>query len=212
MTSGLCTYVCLLERQQIIYDWEKSGNGFGQRAINDSSWGHYTSEHKKHMDGDNRASFLCKDYQNKEHLLYLWHIADSEDILSNMLNVLSKDVSVDCDGNIFVNTAGTQNKRKKTAAEEQELNERTKFRRKLGQSLDRLSISAMVEKIDQIESRAIDFELKALTEQDTPTQMKLTGYARSMWAKAKDLSSDLALARKEYRAEEEQDEEGDSCE
>lgn len=103
---------------QIVSDWEKSGNGFGQRARSDTSWGHFSSEHMDY--GDNRANFLRKDYYNKEYLLYFWHMSDQHGILSNMLNVLSKDVAVDCDGNLFLNTAAVQHRRKRTLEQEED--------------------------------------------------------------------------------------------
>ena len=52
---------------RIIANWERSGNGFGQREETDEQYGHMEEEQLE--DGDNRASFL--DGIGKEHLLIL---------------------------------------------------------------------------------------------------------------------------------------------
>ena len=44
--------------------------------------------------GDHRATYL-NGY--KEHVLYYWHLIDSQDIVSKFLNILSKDVAASSD-------------------------------------------------------------------------------------------------------------------
>jgi hypothetical protein len=155
----------LLLVQHIIYDWEKSGNGFGQRALSDAGWGHFSAEHHQHEDGDNRANFLRTDYYNKEHLLYLWHLGDTLGILSNMLNVLSKEVAIDCNGEIEVSCSLVQRKRKKpkpVVADDTERLDRNRFRQQTSTALSFMAVSAMKAEL----SRALEFgtlyEIKAL--------------------------------------------------
>ena len=76
---------------KMIARWELSGNGFGQRAEDDDDYGRMGEEQLGC--GDNRGHFL--DSMTKEHVLYLWHIADRYDILRNVLNVLSDSCAAD---------------------------------------------------------------------------------------------------------------------
>jgi hypothetical protein len=43
--------------------------------------------------GDNRGNFL--DSQNKEHILYFWHLADQNELLKNVLNVIAESLSAE---------------------------------------------------------------------------------------------------------------------
>jgi hypothetical protein len=79
------------------------------RPLEDKAWGRFTSEHRDLRDGNNRCTFLDilgpHKKKNKEHLLYLWAMSDKYNILSNVLNVLAKDVAVDSSGAIRVGAA-----------------------------------------------------------------------------------------------------------
>ena len=147
-----------LSDPQIIYDWEKSGNGFGQNEFKDPGWGHFTEEHFL-QDGDNRANFLRREHANKEHLLMLWHLGDTQGLLSNMLNVLSKEVSIDCDGNIIVDTAQVQTKRKK-AEEESDRKEKKAFRTGVARSMERLSYASVQDSLRLARKQAMELEIK----------------------------------------------------
>lgn len=147
----------------MVANWEQSGNGFGQHSHKDASWGHHSEEHQ---DGDNRQSFLNSDRANQEHLLHFWHMSDTEGILENMLNVFAKDVRIDCDGQMRVATSGVQHKRKKTSEEEDEVKERKAFRVGLNQSASTVAITAIRENLAATMSKAADYEIKALTEQN----------------------------------------------
>jgi len=127
----------------IVNDWEQSGNGFGQRNVKDTSWGHCSEEHQE---GDNHTSFLHK--ANKEYLVYFRYLADTEGILKNMLNVLVKDVRIDCDGKMRVDTSQVQHKRKKSVKEEDKQKDRKTFRIGLNQSMSTVAITALRENLD----------------------------------------------------------------
>ena len=132
--------------------------------MNDSAWGRFTEEHSELEDGDNRANFLKDNYWNKEHLLYLWHLGDTLGILDNMLNVLSKDVSVDSEGKVSVNCLLVQKKRKKTLKDEAEREERAVFRRGSMRALNELAIAAKQDNYMKLQERGEDYEIRALEE------------------------------------------------
>ena len=150
--------------------------------MTDQGWGCFTSEHLQLEDGDNRASFLRREYYNREHLLYLWHLADTLGILSNMLNVLSKDVAIDCDGEIIVSASLIQKKRKK---EEDETTDDTAsgddrkqvliYRRHTSTALNYLAISEMKDTLLKTWETATSYEIKAL---EAPTDRHKQIYER----------------------------------
>jgi hypothetical protein len=76
---------------KIIAKWELSGNGFGQRAVEDAEFGHLGEENLEA--GDNRGNFL--DSMTKEHILYFWHLADRNELLKNVLNVIADTSAAD---------------------------------------------------------------------------------------------------------------------
>lgn len=186
--------ITLPGQPQIIYDWEKSGNGFGQRALSEAGWGTFTSEHLELEDGDNRANFLRREYYNKEHLLYLWHLADTLGLLSNMLNVLAKDVAIDCDGQIEVSTSLVQKKRKKPAAAsfEEERLDRKVHRRRTATALTFLALSDMKDTLMKTWQLAAEFEIKAL-DASSPLHFQVYKKQQASYEKeAKKIQDDLA--------------------
>jgi hypothetical protein len=74
----------------IIFKWEQSGNGFGQRDEDDEEFGHF-----KIGKGDSRSSFVRESHGQKSHHLYLWHLSDTMGVLKNVLNVLSPEIAGD---------------------------------------------------------------------------------------------------------------------
>lgn len=152
----------------MIFAWEQSGNGFGQRDLKaDRSWGTFTDEHRELEFGDNRADFLkvlgTKQTKNREHLLYLWHLVDMNGILENVLNVLSKDICVDTDGTLRITAAQSQNKRKKTIEREREARERKAYRRDTGSAIKDMAGSAIEDNITAKQNQIVDLQ-KALAE------------------------------------------------
>ena len=158
----------------MIYAWELSGNGFGQRDMKkDSAWGHFTEEHLS-RDGDNRASFLHvlgkRQAHNREHLLYLWYLIDMHQIIEHVLNVLSKDVAVSSDGKLRIGASKTQNKRRKTIQREQEKREQKQLRSDLGLAMKVFVLSATEDSITakrcvlvELEEKMTEIEVKEIT-------------------------------------------------
>ena len=130
---------------KVISKWEKSGNGFGQRAEGDDDFGHMTEEQLE--DGDNRASFI--DGIGKEHLLLLWHFGDLDGTLQTFLNQLSSNVAVDCD-NIHLDTSEVQNRRRMT----EEQRDAREFRESIADSMSSMSYAAMLQELRQAEQHA----------------------------------------------------------
>ena len=137
MFSSLTNFLLF---EQIIADWEKSGNGFGQRnCSDDKDYGHFTDEHLQLEEGDNRMNFVKTHLGQRSHHAYFWDISEEVGVLDNVLNVLSDDVAADCD-NVPSGTATVQNKRRKIdleAKEEADMN----LRIRVQQSLDSIAVS-----------------------------------------------------------------------
>ena len=171
----------------MVHDWERSGNGFGQRSTQDSSWGHYSEEHQ---DGDNRGSFLHSDLANKEHLLYFWHLADTEGILKNMLNVLAKDVRIDCDGHMRVDTSQVQHKRKKPD-DDAEQKDRQNFRAGLNQAMTSVAITAIRENLRATIAKAAECEVNALVEMNEKVRLVCERLQKQQEDIAKEIKEEL---------------------
>ena len=187
--------------RQIVYDWERSSNGFGQRNMkNDSSWGHFSDEHAFSEDGDNRANFLPKKQHNKEHLLYFWHLSDTENVLSAMLNVLSKDVSVDCDGRVAIDdTQSAQNKRKKTVEVEKELEDKRAFRGDLSSSMKAMAITQAEDNLRKTQNEAAEYEVKELEAATTPVKKIYQRRKDELQKRAQELQDDINEMRATLR-------------
>jgi len=97
----------------------------------------------------------------------LWHLADTQGLLSNMLNVLSKEVSIDCDGNIIVDTAQVQTKRKKSAEEEADKKEKKAFRTGVARSMERLSYASVQDSLRLARKQAMELEIKYIEAEST---------------------------------------------
>ena len=198
----LSKFVCssCIQHQQVIYDWERSGDGFGQRNIKkDSSWGHFADEHLESTDGDNRTSFLPRKHRNTEHLLYFWHLSDTENILCTMLNVLSKDVSVDCDGKVKIDTQSVQHKRKKTVDAEMEAKEKRVWRGNLSSSMKAMAITQAEDNLRKTENEAAEHEVKELEAATTPVRNVYKRRKEELQKRAGELLVDLTEMRESLR-------------
>jgi len=143
------------------------------------------------QDGDDRGSFLPNDLSNREHLLYFWDISEEEGVLGNMLNMLAKDVAVDCHGNLTVDTSDVQHKRKKTVQEETEQNERKTFRESIGNSMKSIAVTQLKENLRVTLETAAKCEVKALAEQNERVKEVYERLQRDQEALASDIRAEI---------------------
>jgi hypothetical protein len=110
---------------QIIKNWENSGNGFGMkpREMEDEDFGHF--DETRCPDGDNRQTFIKRSKGHRVHHLYFWNLADELGMLKNVLNVLSAAVAGDTD-NVPGDTVLTQKARRVIAPVVEDERERKK--------------------------------------------------------------------------------------
>ena len=149
--------------------------------------------------GDTRSAFLR---ENKPHLLYLWHLADTMDILSNVLNVLSKDVQVDCE-NIRTDLAtrkkkrssggsSTAKKRKKTRTDNEEPPAPTVAAVSMGNSLASMAIDSKEGNMRQTLVTADGYMLRALEAEDnTALKSKLEELSEKYYDIAAGIQSEI---------------------
>jgi hypothetical protein len=77
---------------ELIADWETNGNGDGQRKAGEPDFGHVGETTL--MDDD------CRNFlrENKQHLLYFFHVIDACDLLLNTLTVSPNELTASSDG------------------------------------------------------------------------------------------------------------------
>jgi hypothetical protein len=113
-------------------NWDKSGNGTGQRPV-DNDDDYDPDGEQEFQDGADRQSFLGPF---KSHILYYWHIAEKFDILTTVKCVLDDSVAA---SSVSIPTAEVTRKRKGKNTDEE-----TKFRQNIGESLGTLGYSAII--------------------------------------------------------------------
>ncbi|CAB9516211.1 unknown protein [Seminavis robusta] len=147
---------CRAKLIKMISRWELSGNGFGQRHQGDDDFGHMDDDVMEC--GDNRANFM--DSQTKEHILYLWHVADQEEILKNVLHVIAESSCADSETCPSVSTtdAVTASSRKRRADERQ----LAFFRAKMGLAMTCMSRAALVKELRETQDKEMEYTIKLL--------------------------------------------------
>ena len=132
-----CRYTdCRAKLIVMVKDWEKSGNGFGQRARDSDDYGRFSEAHVTELaEGDNQGSFMLTRDGHREHHLYLWHLANTMGVLSNVLTVLSKAVAADGDS---APTDCSSSRKKRKKQEEGA----TQFQHSITSSLAYIAVSA----------------------------------------------------------------------
>jgi hypothetical protein len=160
---------------KIIAAWELSGNGFGQRTQDEDDFGHMTEEILSA--GDNRSHFL-RD-KMKEHVLYFWHLADRNELLKNVLNVIC--ISSSADSETYQSTsesssAAAQSTHKRKLKEARSVD---MFRNTMGQAMSAMSQAAMIQELRETESQCMKYEENAiLTDNETLKALYLKHAAR----------------------------------
>ena len=121
---------------QVMTKWEASGNGTGQRGIDEETFGHWTTEHEAQalVDGDKRANFVALHMGQRFHHLYLWVLLDRAGIMNLVLTRLSPEVAMDCD-NIHTDTAQVQRRRRKKNEDDAERQQKRTFQLRVGEAL-----------------------------------------------------------------------------
>jgi len=87
-----------------------------------------------------------------------------------MLNVLSKDVSVDRDGKVKIDTQSVQHKRKKTVDAEMEAKEKRVWRGDLSSSMKAMAITQAEDNLRKTENEAAEYKVKELEAVTTPVR------------------------------------------
>jgi hypothetical protein len=138
---------------KIISKWELSGNGFGQRAVGDDDFGHMGEDNLEA--GENRGNFL--DSMTKEHILYFWYLADKNELLKNVLNVIADTSSADSENyqttSSSSDTVISNNKKRKSEAVQA-----NEFRVIMGDALANMSVASMMEQLRSAEAQAMKYE------------------------------------------------------
>ncbi|CAB9520310.1 unknown protein [Seminavis robusta] len=139
---------------KIIAKWELSGNGFGQRGQDEDAFGHLGEDELQC--GDNRANFM--DSQTKEHILYLWHVADEQEILKNVLSVISDSCAASSEACSSV--AGSV----VTTARKRRVDERALgfFRAKMGLAMHTMSRAAIFKELRETQDKLFESQVKVM--------------------------------------------------
>ncbi|CAB9524440.1 hypothetical protein SEMRO_1537_G280720.1 [Seminavis robusta] len=146
---------CRAKLIKIIAKWELSGNGFGQRHEGDDEFGHLGEDELQC--GDNRANFL--DSQTKEHILYLWHIADQEEVLKHVMAVIAESSSATSTSCASVAGSDASASARKRRKEDREL---AFFRAKMGLAMTSMSRAALFKELRELQDKEMDYQIKLL--------------------------------------------------
>ncbi|CAB9501760.1 unknown protein [Seminavis robusta] len=140
---------------KMISRWEQSGNGFGQRNEDDDDFGHI-GENELQC-GDNRASYL--DSMTREHVLYLWHLADREEILKNVLSVIAEGSSASSTSCPSVAASAEASNARKRRKDEKYL---AFFRSRMSLSMVTLSRASLFKELRETQDKETEYSLKVL--------------------------------------------------
>ena len=116
-----------------------------------------------------------------------------------MLNVLSKDVSIDCDGKVKIDTQSVQHKRKKTVEAEMEAKEKRIWRGDLTSSMKSMAITQAEDNLRKTENEAAEYEVKELEASSMPVKKVYMKRKEALQLRVKELQQDLAEMRAALR-------------
>ena len=180
VTNTMCLFCFFFP--QIVGNWEKSGNGFGQRSERDDEFGHFSEDHLELEPGDNRSNFIRPEDSHRVHHLHLWHLADMTGVLSNVLNVVSRDVAANGEA-CATNTQAVQRTKRRSEdgktneehAREKKLQDRKleSFRIGVVASLSSISMSQVQDLVCREEDKVLSFKLKMLSPTMTAEEKEL---------------------------------------
>jgi hypothetical protein len=144
---------------KIISKWELSGNGFGQRGIDDDDFGHLGRDELEA--GDNRSNFL--DSMTKEHILYFWHLADKNELLKNVMNVIADASSADSEN--YQTTSETTSSSSVGAARRKvnEAKAANDFRLQMGNAMATMSHTSMMTELREAEAQSMKYQELIIT-------------------------------------------------
>ena len=144
---------------KLIAKWEQSGNGFGQRTIEDDDFGHLGEENLEA--GDNRGNFL--DSMTKEHILYFWHLADKSELLKNVLNVIADTSAADTDTFHLTSETSSVGAASKKSRKDAEATAANDFRVCMGHAMATMSHASMLQELREAESQCMKYQELAIT-------------------------------------------------
>ncbi|CAB9524495.1 hypothetical protein SEMRO_1544_G281250.1 [Seminavis robusta] len=146
---------CRAKLIKMIAKWELSGNGFGQRSVGDDAFGHMGEDNMEC--GDNRANFL--DSQTKEHILYLWHVSDEQQVLKNVMCVIAESSAASSE--VCSSVAGTD---QATAARKRRVDERALgfFRAKMSLAMHTMSRAAIFKELRETQEKLFEAQLRVM--------------------------------------------------
>jgi hypothetical protein len=180
---------------KIISKWELSGNGFGQRSVGEDDFGHMGEDNLEA--GENRGSFL--DSMTKEHILYFWYLADKNELMKNVLNVIADTSSADSENYQTTSessvTVVSNNKKRKSEARLA-----SEFRVVMGDALVTMSVASMMEQLRSAEAQAMKYEELCITTDNERLRALYLRYANKEEKRVLELQASLDVVRRQRAA------------
>lgn len=168
------------ELMKMIADWEKSGNGEGQRNEDSEDLGHIvegqrwyapgsTEEEPEFVDGDNRKNFLRG---RGSHLLYFWQIFDDNAILYHTLAKLPNQFCASSEG-VPSTIGGSRAARRQREEEERLARDRDEeFKTSVATSMHSMARSDNFESLRRYQNDLLECKIKhAQTQCETTKQI-----------------------------------------
>jgi hypothetical protein len=182
---------------KIISKWELSGNGFGQRSLEDEDFGHMGQEELEA--GDNRANFL--DSMTKEHILYFWHLADKNELLKNVLNVIADTSSADSENYQTTSEGSSASSVSAAIRKSTELKAVNEFRLQMGTAMATMSQTALLQELRNAETQSMKYEELIITTDDERLKRLYNKYATREEKRIREIQDDLDRLMKRRRAD-----------
>jgi hypothetical protein len=180
---------------KIISKWELSGNGFGQRSLEDDDFGHMGQEELEA--GDNRANFL--DSMTKEHILYFWHLADKNELLKNVLNVIADTSSADSENYQTTSEGSSASSVAAATRKSNEAKATNEFRLQMGSALATMSQAALLQELRNAETQCMKYEELIITTDNDRLKEVYLKFAKKEEKRIVEIQQDLDRTIKRRR-------------
>ena len=103
------------------------------------------------------------DSMTKEHILYIGHLADKNDLLKNVLNVIADTSAADTDNYHLTSETTSSVAASKKSRKDAEANAANDFRVCMGHAMTTMSHASMLQELREAESQCMKYQEMAIT-------------------------------------------------
>jgi hypothetical protein len=190
---------------KMISKWELSGNGFGQRTMEDDDFGHLGYEELEA--GDNRSNFL--DSMTKEHVLYFWHLADKSELLKNVLNVIADTSSADSENYQTTSESSSASAVATRGRKHNEAKAANAFREQMGNAMATMSHASILAELREAEAQSMKYQELFITTDNERLKQLYNKFAKREDKRIEEIQQELDRMKRRRTTTGETDDEDD---